>query len=102
VIEVTHNEAAARYEVRDDGELVGLADYLLTDDTIVLHHTEVDRAHQGKGIAGDLVKAALDDIRATGGRRVVPRCSYVRAWIARHPEYADLTTAASSTPPDSD
>ena len=43
----------------------------------------------GRGVAGDLVKAALDYARAQG-LRVVPACSYSAAYVQRHPEYADL------------
>ena len=38
-----------------------------------------------------LVQAALDDVRANSSRTVVPQCSYVRAWIERHPDYQELT-----------
>ncbi|MBN9308305.1 MAG: N-acetyltransferase, partial [Devosia sp.] len=36
-----------------------------------------------------LVKAAIDHTRATGGK-IVPVCSYVVAQFRRHPEWADL------------
>jgi predicted GNAT family acetyltransferase len=39
------------------------------------------------------VRAALDDVRAKGGS-VVPKCSFVRGWIERHPDYADLVTSS--------
>ncbi|HET8797191.1 MAG TPA: GNAT family N-acetyltransferase [Thermoanaerobaculia bacterium] len=43
----------------------------------------------GRGIAGALVKHALDDARARG-LKVIPRCSYVRAYIEKNAEYRDL------------
>ena len=41
------------------------------------------------GVGSTLVRAALDDVRAQGGS-VVPQCPFVRGWIERHQDYADL------------
>jgi hypothetical protein len=35
------------------------------------------------------VQGALDDVRAKGGS-VVAQCSFVRGWIGKHQDYADL------------
>lgn len=88
-LDVTDNAELRRFEIRRDGELVGFADYHRDGDVVVLPHTEVDRAVAGRGIGGELVRAALDALRAQGVR-VVPTCSFVRAFIDRHPDYADL------------
>ena len=57
--------------------------------TIIADHTGVPPQHRGKGIAEQLVKAAMEHARETGGR-IVPVCSYVVAQFRRHPEWADL------------
>jgi len=79
-----------RYEITVDGTLAGFAEYRLAPDHITFVHTVIDDAFAGKGLAGVLVRAALDDVR-TRALRVVPVCPYVKAWIERHPDYADLT-----------
>jgi predicted GNAT family acetyltransferase len=79
-----------RYEITVDGELAGFAQYRLAPDHITFVHTEIDDAFAGKGLAGVLVRHALDDARARG-LRVVPVCPYVKAWIGKHPDYQDLT-----------
>lgn len=56
---------------------------------LVLHHTEVPPALQGRGLAAVLVQAALDWARAQG-LAVRPTCSYVAAYMRRHPETQDL------------
>jgi predicted GNAT family acetyltransferase len=56
---------------------------------LLLTHTEVPPALEGRGIAAALVKAALDWARAEG-LRVRPLCSYVVAYMRRHPETQDL------------
>jgi predicted GNAT family acetyltransferase len=45
-----------------------------------------------KGLGSTLVKGALDDVRANG-RSVVAKCSFVRGYIDKHEEYADLVTS---------
>jgi hypothetical protein len=89
-VEVTHNEAEHRYEARVDGELAGSAYYDAADDLIVFTHTEVDDAFEGKGVGSALARGALDDVRADGRRKVVPRCPFIKGWIDRHPAYQDL------------
>ncbi len=63
--------------------------YRRQGDVLVLVHTEVPRALEGRGIAGRVVQAALDWARAEG-LRVRPACSYVAAYMRRHPETQDL------------
>jgi predicted GNAT family acetyltransferase len=88
-IELIKNTGADRYELHLDGHQVSLASYYERDNVVVLPHTETDPAYGGKGYAGQLVKFALDDIRAQE-RKVDPACPYVADYIAKHPEYADL------------
>jgi uncharacterized protein len=78
-----------RYEVRLDGELAGRADYRREQDVITFTHTEVDPAYEGQGLGSRLVRFALDDVRERG-LRVIPRCPFIRSWIADHDDYADL------------
>jgi predicted GNAT family acetyltransferase len=87
---VTNNEAAKRYEARVDGDLAGAAYYDLADDLIVFIHTEVDDAFEGHGVGSTLARAALDDVRAQGRRKVIATCPFIKAWIERHPDYQDL------------
>ncbi|PYE84989.1 GNAT family N-acetyltransferase [Pseudoroseicyclus aestuarii] len=52
-------------------------------------HTGVPEAFGGRGIAGRLVSALVEDARAQGFR-IVPACSYVALWARRHPETQEL------------
>ena len=80
---------ADRYEIRDGERVLGLAAYERRGDTLVFTHTELDPDSGQSGLGSTLLLCALDDVRSRGGS-VVPRCSFVRGWIERHPEYADL------------
>ena len=81
-----------RFEIDENGQPAGFVTYRLGEGEITFVHTEIDPAFEGKGLAGQLVKAALDDVR---GRRlrVIPECPYVHRYIDRHPEYADLAAS---------
>lgn len=92
-IKITDDEATGRYEVRVDGTLAGFAERTRGDGTMVLPHTVVDPAFEGRGLAGQLVRRALDDARAEG-LSVAPQCSYVAAYLARHPDDLDLVPEA--------
>ncbi|MDT0344494.1 GNAT family N-acetyltransferase [Streptomyces litchfieldiae] len=82
-------EAAHRYEILVDGERAGLTEYRDRDGQRVFFHTEVGDAFSGRGLAGQLVRQALADTRASG-LRVVPACPYVAAFLKRHEEFAGL------------
>ncbi|WNV74679.1 GNAT family N-acetyltransferase [Geodermatophilus sp. DSM 44513] len=82
----------SRYEVSDGDRVLGLAAYRRQGDRVVFTHTEVDPAAGGRGVGSSLVRGALDDVR-TRGLRAVPLCPFVRAWLDRHPDYADLVDA---------
>jgi uncharacterized protein len=52
-------------------------------------HTEVAPHLEGRGIAAALVRAAFDHA-AAAGFKVLPACSYVHAYVRRHPETQSL------------
>jgi predicted GNAT family acetyltransferase len=90
-VEVQNNPEESRYDALLDGELAGVAVYVLQGaDSIIFTHTEVDERFEGKGVGSALARFALDDVRRTGERRVVPRCAFIKGWIDKHPDYQDL------------
>jgi len=88
-LNVTHNEAENRFETWIDGQLSKL-DYTEDGDTIVMMHVGVHPAHRGQGVAGKVTQVALEYAKEKS-LRVIPMCSYVGAYIRRHPEYIELT-----------
>lgn len=85
---IEHNAAAGRFETHVDGWLCR-CDYRLVDGVMHIVHTEVAPALEGRGIAAALVRAALA-WAADQSIKVVPRCSYVRAYMQRHPQTQSL------------
>ena len=90
---VRDNPEESRYEIRDGDRVLGFAAYEHRGDTMVFTHTEVDPDAGQDGLGSRLVRAALDDVRSKGGS-VVPLCPFVRGWIERHQDYADLVAAS--------
>ena len=86
---VTQNESESRWEIRVGEELVGIAAYQRAPEEIVFTHTEIDDGHEGEGLGGTLVRAALDDVREQG-LKALPICPFVQSWLDRHPDYQDL------------
>ena len=78
-----------RYVIRRDGQVAGFAAYQKAQRLVVFTHTEVEPAYEGQGVGGELVRRALEDVRAQG-LPVLPLCPFVQQWMNRHPEYADL------------
>ena len=91
-VSVADNPSALRYELWLGDEVVGTIRYRPEGSTIVLVHTEVDADLEGRGLGSRLVAKALDDIRRRG-LRAVPMCSFVRSYVAEHPEYGDVVVS---------
>ena len=96
-VQTRKNESENRYEAWLDDELAGAAYYELDEKRIVFTHTEVEDRFEGHGVGSALARFALDDVRVEGTRRVVPRCPFIKGWIDKHPDYADLTRGTSSS-----
>ena len=86
---VRDNKALSRFEMDVEGA-VAFANYRLTPQAVIITHTETPRALRGRGIASELVKGALDLIRADG-RKVIAGCGFVVDYLYKHPEFADLS-----------
>jgi len=85
---VRDNKAQNRFELDVDGT-VAFANYRVTPAAVVITHTETPRALRGRGIASELVKGALELIRADG-RKVIPACGFVVDYLRKNPEFAYL------------
>ena len=86
--DVVNNKAHHRYELVVNGHLAATY-YKLDDGVITFVHTEVSPELGGQGVGSTLVKGALDQVRADG-LKVIAQCPFVKAYIDKHGEYADL------------
>ena len=90
---VQHYPHENRYEFRD-GEARATLTYQREGDRIIYDHTFVPVEFRGQGVAAKLVETALAEAR-TENLTIVPQCSYVETYIARHSEHQDLLSARS-------
>ena len=85
---VQDNKAQHRFVLDVDGQ-IAFANYRQTPQAVIITHTETPRGLRGRGIASELVKGALELIRADG-QKVIAGCGFVVDYLGRHPEYRDL------------
>ena len=69
---------------------LAIADYRMSGNTMTIFHTEVPAPVRGRGIGERLVRGALEKAKKLG-LKIVPRCWFVRDFIERNREFADLT-----------
>ena len=86
--EIRHDAGGSRFSTIVDGQKAFI-EYERVDDVLVLTHTWVPKAIGGRGIGGQLVRAALEFARGEG-LKVRPECSYADAWMRKHPDYDAL------------
>jgi uncharacterized protein len=88
---VIDNKAQHRFELQVEGH-VAKSFYKLADRVITFEHTEVPGELGGKGVGSTLIEGALELVRASG-LKVIAECPFVKAYIEKHAEYADLLKA---------
>ena len=91
---VVHNVSLRRFEAQTGDGPSSFLSYTFEDNYVVFDHTFVPDELRGRGIAAKLARAALEEARQRRWK-VVPRCSYVAAFIKRNPEFADLVDRES-------
>ncbi|MEP6633666.1 MAG: GNAT family N-acetyltransferase [Luteimonas sp.] len=85
---ITHDTAAHQFATTIDGKQAVL-DYRQDGNLMVITHTGVPPAIGGRGIAAQLVKAAVEYARSQQWK-VRPDCEYAEAYLRKHREYSDL------------
>jgi predicted GNAT family acetyltransferase len=85
-----HEPDARRYVLRDGQELLATLDYSTNGHAVSLTRAYTSPAHRGKGLAGEVVGYAVDDLERSTDLRLVPMCWYVGEWFDKHPERSGL------------
>jgi len=84
-INFTNNTKRSRYELVTDGH-ISYVEYMLPGKKLILTHTEVPKALEGKGIGSKLIDHVLDDAKNLG-LKVIPLCPFIASYIKRHPKW---------------
>ncbi len=93
-VAVRDNAALGRFELELPGT-VAVLDYRRAGRVLSLDYAGVPAEFAGRGVASRLVGESLALIRARG-EQVVPRCSFVVAYMRRHHEFDDLRAPSAT------
>lgn len=77
------------FAVGDDGTLLCQVTFPEEDGVAVIDHTFVHESLRGQGVAGLLMREAVEAIRAQGWK-LRATCPYAVGWLEKHPQ-EDLT-----------
>lgn len=86
--DVRDNTERNRFELGLEGH-TAFSNYKRAGGVLTILHTEVPKELNGRGIGSALVRGLLAMARAEGVK-VHPVCPFVKAYMDKHPEYADL------------
>lgn len=84
-ISLVKNEEKKRFEIEYNGHFAFIV-YKETNDHIALIHTEAEPELAGTGAAAAVVEKTLIYIEKSG-KKLLPYCPYVFAFIKKHPEW---------------
>lgn len=88
---ISDNTNEQRFELTVDGK-TAFIDYIINKKGVIyLTHTEVPAKLEGEGIGSRLVKQSLETIEQRE-LQLAPICSFVAAFIRRHPQWKKLLT----------
>lgn len=81
-----HDEAHERFEMEVDGWTPFIEYTRANDSLLVISHTEVPPALEGRGIGSMLVEKMLNYVEQHGWK-IVPLCPFTSMYIRRHTEW---------------
>lgn len=83
-------DTGGNFLMDDNGKQIGLMHYLLAGPhKMVIDHTQVDAAYEGKGFGKDLVKAGVDYAREHE-LKILPLCPFAKRVFDITPAFADV------------
>lgn len=88
-ITIVDQPHANRYELHVGTAVAGHISYRRDDELTTVTHTVVSEDYAGRGLAAQLVGFVLEDLRAHD-RGLIPQCTYVQAYLRKHPQDLDL------------
>ncbi len=86
---VIHIKEASKFSFEKDGKESVLEYVMVNENTINMIHTYVPPELRGHQIAASLVTSGLD-YAEKNNLKVIPTCSYVRAFAMRNEKYKKL------------
>ena len=88
-IAVVNEEKSQVYTAIVGDTAVGGVTYSRVGDRLVLQAAAVYPEFRGQGIATEMIRQVLDDVRSHG-EKVTNLCPIVRTFVDKHPQYEDV------------
>lgn len=88
-MQIEHQKESRRFAAEMDHGTAELAYSEHPEGVLDLQHTFVPPEERGEGAGDALVRAAVDFARSSD-YRLAASCPFVRAWLERNPEAADV------------
>lgn len=91
-MEVKHERRGNKgvFYVEENNERIGHLLYVYSGETVItIEHTVVNSGHEGKGIAKQLVNAAVAFARENG-YKIIPVCPYAKKVLEGSEAYLDV------------
>ena len=86
-LQVQNDEKTRKFHALIDGR-EAVIEYTRAGDVYNLLHTFVPEEERGRGVAEELVRGTLEQIKAQGAK-FIPTCPYIQAFVKKHPEYQE-------------
>jgi predicted GNAT family acetyltransferase len=96
-VRLVHDDDRDRFAAYEGETVVAVLAFEDEGGVRDLRSTVVAPDRSGRGIGSAIVRFALEDSRARG-LKIRPTCWFVRGYVERHPEYADLLETPGTTP----
>jgi len=87
-MELVNNIERGAFEIPVNDQLAFIS-YRSSGNVVTLMHTEVPQELEGQGLASAMIEKTLQYLEENN-RRIIPRCSFVIAYLKRHPEWNRL------------
>ena len=88
-MDVQHDPRGQKFSLKFDDGLEAVLAYTHVNDIVDIHTVVVPEEHRGKGHGNELALAAFDYVRQYH-MRVLPSCPFIKAFLEKHPELADI------------
>jgi uncharacterized protein len=90
---IKHDETQKKFSVVINGLTAFISYETPRPGVMDLQHTFVPEDLRGMSLAGRLTEFALEHARQHGDK-IMPTCSYIKKYLEKHPQYAELDVSA--------
>lgn len=84
------NDKNGFFHIDIDGKTIAKMTFVFAgNDKIIIDHTEVNEAYNGKGFGKMMVEKAVEYVREKG-IKIIPLCPFAKKIIDKTPEFQDV------------